>query len=184
MRTFEQLNGLAGCDRATRLVEQLLTLARLESSAQASRETVDLAALAREVLAELAPGALAQHQSLELEAEGAWPVRGSATLLAVLLRNLADNALRYGGDGARVQVTLSREAAQVLLRVEDSGPGLSDEQRSHLGERFFRVLGTAAPGSGLGWSIVRRIAAVHGAQVTTARSAALGGLAVRVAFPA
>jgi two-component system sensor histidine kinase QseC len=175
---------LAGCDRATRLVEQLLTLARLESSAQASRETVDLAALAREVLAELAPGALAQHQSLELEAEGSWPVRGSATLLAVLLRNLADNALRYGGDGARVQVTLTREAAQVLLRVEDSGPGLSDEQRSHLGERFFRVLGTAAPGSGLGWSIVKRIAAVHGAEVTTARSAALGGLAVRVAFPA
>lgn len=174
---------LAGCDRATRLVEQLLTLARLESSAQGPGETVDLAVVAREVLAELAPGALAHGQSLELEAEGPWPVRGSATLLAVLLRNLADNALRYGGEGARVLVTLAREGDHVALRVEDSGPGLSDEQRSHLGERFFRVLGTAAPGSGLGWSIVRRIAAVHGAEITTARSATLGGLAVRVAFP-
>jgi len=175
---------LAGCDRATRLVEQLLTLARLESTDAGPRETVDLAAVAREVLAELAPAALARGQSLELEADGAWPVRGNATLLAVLLRNLADNALRYGGDGVRVVVTLAREAGGVVLRVEDSGPGLSDEQRAHLGERFFRVLGTAAPGSGLGWSIVRRIAAVHGAQVETARSAALGGLAVRVRLPA
>ncbi len=175
---------LAGCDRATRLVEQLLTLARLESSAQTTRETVDLAAVAREVLAELAPGALAHHQTLELDAEGSWPVRGSATLLAVLLRNLADNAMRYGGEGVRVVASLAREGGRVVLRVEDSGPGLSDEQRTHLGERFFRVLGTAAPGSGLGWSIVRRIAAVHGAQVETARSSALGGLAVRVSFAA
>lgn len=174
---------LAGCDRATRLVEQLLTLARLESSAQAPGEPVDLAAVAREVLGELAPAALAQGRTLELEAEGPWPVRGSATLLAVLLRNLADNALRYGGDGVRVRVTLAREGDSSVLQVEDSGPGLDDAQRSRLGERFFRVLGTAVPGSGLGWSIVRRIAAVHGAQVTTARSEALGGLAVRVAFP-
>lgn len=173
---------LAGCDRATRLVEQLLTLARLESAATAARETVDLAAIAREVLAELAPAALAQRQTIELEADGTWPVRGSATLLMVLLRNLADNALRYGGDGVRLRVALSREGARTVLSVEDSGPGLSDEQRARLGERFFRVLGTQAPGSGLGWSIVRRIAAVHGAEVSTARSAALGGLVVRVGF--
>ena len=88
------------------------------------------------------------------------------------------------GDAARVRVALSREAGRSVLRVEDSGPGLGDEQRAHLGERFFRVLGTAAPGSGLGWSIVRRIAAVHGAEIDTARSQALGGLAVRVSFAA
>ncbi len=175
---------LAGCDRATRLVEQLLTLARLESAAQGPDERVDLAAVAREVLAELAPAAMAHGQSLELHAEGSWPVRGSATLLGVLLRNLTDNALRYGGDGVRVVVSLAREGDHVVLRVEDSGPGLSDEQRARLGERFYRVLGHAAPGSGLGWSIVRRIAAVHRAQVETSRSTALGGLAARVQFPA
>ncbi len=174
---------LAGCDRATRLVEQLLTLARLEAAAPEHAQPVDLAAVAREVLAELAPGALARGQSLELDADGAWPVRGNAPLLAVLMRNLADNALRYGGDGARVVVALAREAQRVVLQVDDSGPGMSDDERSHLGERFYRVLGSAAPGSGLGWSIVRRIAAVHGAQIETARSTALGGLAVRVSFP-
>ena len=80
-------------------------------------------------------------------------------------------------------MTLTREAAQVLLRVEDSGPGLSDEQRSHLANASSACLHGDAR-QRLGWSIVRRIAAVHGAEVTTARSAALGGLAVRVAFPA
>lgn len=175
---------LAGCDRATRLVEQLLTLARLESAAEGPRESVDLSAVARDLLAGLAPGAMAHDQSLELEADAAMTVRGSATLLSVLLRNLVDNALRYSPDGARVVVSIVRESDRVVLRVEDSGPGLSDEQRSHLGERFFRVLGTAAPGSGLGWSIVRRIAAVHGAEIETAGSVALGGLAVRVVFPA
>lgn len=175
---------LAGCDRATRLVEQLLTLARLESADGGPREAVDLSAVAREVLADLAPGAMARGQSLELDADAAVPLRGSATLLAVLLRNLADNALRYSPAGARVVVSVGRENGQAVLRVEDSGPGLDDAQQQRLGERFFRVLGTAAPGSGLGWSIVRRVAAVHRATIGTARSAALGGLAVRVAFPA
>ena len=177
---------LAGCDRATRLVEQLLTLARLESSADGPGDTVDLGHIARDVLAELAPAALARGQSLELDVDGALPVpvRGSATLLSVLVRNLADNALRYSPDGARIVVTVERQQGQPVLTVEDSGPGLSDAQQQRLGERFFRVLGTEATGSGLGWSIVRRIAAAHRAAITTARSAALGGLSVRVAFAA
>jgi two-component system sensor histidine kinase QseC len=102
----------------------------------------------------------------------------------VLVRNLADNALRYSPEGARVVVSVALENGRAVLRVEDGGPGLDDSQQQRLGERFFRVLGTAAPGSGLGWSIVRRIAAVHRAQIDTARSATLGGLAVRVVFPA
>lgn len=175
---------LDACDRATRLVEQLLTLARLESSADAGgpRDAIELDHIASEVLAELAPTALARGQTLELDADSAVPVRGSATLLSVLLRNLADNALRYSPDGARIVVTVRRQQGQPVLTVEDSGAGLSAEQQKRLGERFFRVLGNAATGSGLGWSIVRRIAAVHRAEVTTGRSAALGGLSVRVAF--
>ena len=174
---------LAACDRATRLVEQLLTLARLESLADGPGDTVDLSHVTRDVLAELAPAALARGQAIELEADAAVPVRGSATLLSVLVRNLADNALRYSPDGARVVVSVSRREGKPVLAVEDGGSGLSDTQQQRLGERFFRVLGNAAPGSGLGWSIVRRIAAVHRAQVETARSDALGGLAVRVRFP-
>ena len=108
---------------------------------------------------------------------------GEETLVAVLLRNLLDNAVRYSPDGARIEAALRREAGRVVFSVEDSGPGLADADRARLGERFFRVPGSGESGSGLGWSIARRIAAVHGLELQTGRSAALGGLAVRVAWP-
>ncbi len=186
---------LAGCDRATRVVEQLLTLARLEAAEAGSGAPataaalaalpVDLAPLARRVVAELAPQALAKGQALELLAEGAHPVRGDATLLAVLLRNLVDNAVRYSPQGASVRVALARQPdGGSALVVEDSGPGLGEAELQRLGERFFRVTGTGEAGSGLGWSIVRRIAAVQQARLAVQRSAALGGLCVQLAWPA
>jgi two-component system sensor histidine kinase QseC len=143
-------------------------------------ERVDLAAIARRVAAEIAPAAVAKGQSLELDAETAAPVRGNDALLGVLVRNLLDNAVRYSPRGARVRVTLARQGERVSLGVEDSGPGMSDADRARLGERFFRALGTDESGSGLGWSIVRRIAATHGMEVAVGRSERLGGLAVRV----
>ena len=176
---------LEGCDRAARLVEQLLTLARLEADATVATAPVDLAPLARRVAAELAPRALDRGQALEVDAEASALVAGNETLLAVLLRNLLDNALRYSPDGATVRLTLhAAPDAGTRVLVEDSGPGLTGAERARLGERFFRVLGSDASGSGLGWSIVRRIAAAHGASVAAAPSAALGGLAVTVGWPA
>jgi len=175
---------LAGCDRATHLVEQLLTLARLEAVPAGANDLVDLGELARRVLAELAPGALARRQQLELDIAGSCRVTGSDLLLGVLVRNLVDNALRYSLDGASVHVRVALEQGQPVLRVEDSGPGMTAQEMARLGERFYRVPGHAQPGSGLGWSIVRRIAQVCGAQVQTAASARLGGLAVSVSWPA
>jgi len=176
---------LQGCDRATRLVDQLLTLSRLESAGPPSWTLVDLAALARGVARDLAPEALARHQDLALEAETPCPVQGDATLLAVLVRNLLDNASRYSPEGATLRLVVAPVApGQVLLDVQDSGPGLADTDRARLGERFFRVLGSGASGSGLGWSIVQRIAAAHGATVEVGRSASLGGLQVAVRFSA
>jgi two-component system sensor histidine kinase QseC len=177
---------LAGCDRATRLVEQLLTLARLESpavGATATASTVDLGALAKRVAAELAPAALDRGQALALEAPTACAVAGNEVLMAVLTRNLIDNALRYSPQGAQIRVSVATEGGQPVLRVEDSGPGLTEAQIGRLGERFFRVLGQAQPGSGLGWSIVQRISVVLGVQLQVSRSAVLGGLAVTVRWP-
>ena len=175
---------LVGCDRATRLVEQMLTLSRLEAGAAPALVSLDLSALARRVAAELAPRAIQRQQTLSLDAEAPQPVQGNDTLLAVLLRNLIDNALRYSPAGAEVQVAVAATADGVCLQVQDSGPGLTEADRQRLGERFFRVLGSDQAGSGLGWSIVRRIAAVHGASVEVAASAALGGLSVSVCWPA
>lgn len=175
---------LAGCDRATRLVEQLLTLSRLEAGAAPGMAPVDLAGIVRQVAAEAAPRAIARQQAIELDAETPCPVRADATLAGVLVRNLVDNAIQYSPPGAKVKLSVKRSDGFVALSVQDSGAGLAPADAARLGERFFRVLGTGVAGSGLGWSIVRRIAAVHGAQVKTGPSAQLGGLGVEIDWPA
>jgi two-component system sensor histidine kinase QseC len=173
---------LEGCDRATRLVGQLLSLSRLEAAQTPAMMKVDLRVLAQRVVAELAPKAIGKQQSLEFEGSEPCVMPGNETLLAVLVRNLVDNAVRYSLPAARIQVSVRRQGAQVVLGVEDSGPGLDDADRQRLGERFFRVTGSAESGSGLGWSIVRRIAAVHQLKIEVNRSAGMGGLAVRVIY--
>jgi two-component system, OmpR family, sensor histidine kinase QseC len=180
---------LQGCDRATRLVEQLLTLARLEAQEEHAPSAVraapaDLRRVAQQVAADLAPAALARGQTLELEADSRCLVQADDSLLAVLVRNLLDNALRYSPPLARVHLSVHQDAATAVLSVEDSGPGLDTAAQARLGERFFRPEGQDAPGSGLGWSIVRRIAQVQRAVVTVGRSTALGGLSVQVRWPA
>jgi len=176
---------LAGCDRATHLVEQLLTLSRLESSANAAPSgVVDVSAVAQRVAADLALAALGRSQDLQLDAAPHAMIQADDMLTSVLVRNLLDNALRYSPDGARVALSIKVEAGQVTLQVEDSGPGLADADLARLGERFYRVLGTEQTGSGLGWSIVQRIAKVYGARVNVSRSAALGGLCVSVRWAA
>jgi len=176
---------LAACDRATHLVEQLLTLSRLESSGDgAPVGRVDVAALVQRVAADLALTALARAQELSLDAPGKAYIQADEMLTGVLVRNLLDNALRYSPDGARVDVSVTCDGKQVQLRVEDSGAGLSEAEVARLGERFYRVLGSDKTGSGLGWSIVRRIAAVYQARVSVGRSERLGGLCVRVCWAA
>jgi two-component system sensor histidine kinase QseC len=173
-------NTLAGCDRATRLVEQLLTLSRLEAVAAPAMTDVDLVALTKKVLAELAPKAVEKKQVLEFEAPGSYSIQGEETLLAVLVRNLVDNAVRYSPPSGRVKVRIKRENGRVVLSVDDSGPGLSETDIARLGERFFRVPGSIESGSGLGWSIVQRIATVHRLELKVERSHELGGLVVQV----
>ncbi|PKO62056.1 MAG: two-component sensor histidine kinase [Betaproteobacteria bacterium HGW-Betaproteobacteria-18] len=176
---------LAGCDRATHLVAQLLTLSRLEtSSTGAPSGLVDVSVVAQRVAADLALAALERAQELALDAPAHAFIAADEMLTIVLVRNLLDNALRYSPDGAKVYLSVTRDKQHVTLKVDDSGPGMSDADMARLGERFYRVLGTEQTGSGLGWSIVRRIAAVYQAQVDVRRSASLGGLCVTVRWPA
>ncbi len=174
---------IAGCDRAAHLIDQLLTLSRLEHTTSPTLGLVDLAGLARRVVAELAGDALRKQQQLAFEAEAACTITGDDTLLAVLVRNLVDNAIRYSPAVATVRVAVGRDDSSVELTVEDTGPGMSAEQIARLGERFYRVLGSGEAGSGLGWSIVQRIAAAHGAAFEVGRSTSLGGLAITIRWP-
>ncbi len=172
-----------GCDRATRLVEQLLQLARLDAEATPDLSSTPLADVARQVAADLQATAERRQQRIVLQGPLAPGVQIPLPepLARVLLRNLLDNALRYSPDGAEVQVQIDAQGdGQAQLIVEDSGPGLTPEEQARLGERFFRVLGTGQSGSGLGWSIIQRIARLHHLQVGTDRSPGLGGLRVTV----
>lgn len=175
---------LAGCDRATRLVDQLLTLSRLEAGAAPALTSLDLAALVRRVVADVAPQAIQKQQSIEVDATEVCLVAGDGTLLAVLVRNLVDNAIRYSPPHALVNIQVIKHPTHVQLKVEDSGPGMTEPDLPRLGERFFRVLGSGQGGSGLGWSIVRRIAKVHRAEISVGRSASLGGMSITVECPA
>lgn len=166
MREHALQNLTVGIDRATRLVDQLLTLSRLDSLS-------DLQGLAGVDWSQLVPSTLAEldHQAhvagIQLRYQQ-WgvptPRSGQPLLLSLLVRNLVDNAVRYTPAGGTVTVTLSERQ----MKVEDDGPGVTAEHLARLGERFYRPPGQEQTGSGLGLSIVQRIASLHGLQVSFA----------------
>ena len=173
-----------GVDRATHLVEQLLTLARLDPQTDTiERRPLDLCTLAVEVMAELASAAAEQGVELELAEPCIGNVTGNRESLGVLLRNLVDNAIRYTPGGGRVEVSMHRSGDEVCLSVSDSGPGIPEAERARVFERFYRSEGSAAGGCGLGLSIVRRVADLHGARMRFDTSP-LGGLRVEVCLVA
>jgi two-component system, OmpR family, sensor histidine kinase QseC len=174
---------LSSVDRSTRLIEQLLALARADQTL--GDETlcqVDLADIARDQLS--AHRAFAEQRKVSLEATvQEATVRADPALLSILVRNLLDNALRYTPSGGRVVITTSTDATAKRLQVEDNGPGIPVEERARVFERFRRIVGHRSTGSGLGLSIVRRIADVHGATVEILGGADEQGTRLAVTFP-
>jgi two-component system, OmpR family, sensor kinase len=175
----------AGIDRATRLVEQLLVLARQQATAAARTppEPVVLAEIARLAVSDAAASAQAHGIDLGLGPVDETPIRGHAEALRILIRNLLDNAVKYAPSGGTVDLAIGRNAGRLVLSVDDSGPGIPQEDRARVQNRFYRMTGTQASGSGLGLAIVKSIADLHGATVELTSSARLGGLRVEVGFP-
>ncbi len=176
-------NVIAGCDRAAHLVDQLLTLARLEPDEAVQREAVDLQALVANVVADLAPAAIARDVDLQLAPGAAVQVTGLPALLAIMARNLIDNAIRYTARHSAVQVAVTPTGDGAEFSVLDQGPGIAAEEIGRVWDRFYRVLGSGETGSGLGLSIVKRIAELHDAQVSLAARAGGSGLHVRAQIP-
>ena len=175
----------AGIDRATRLVEQLLILARQQASVAAGvkAEPVSLPELARLSIADVAPAAQARRIDLGLAHADEGRITGHPEALRILLRNLLDNAVKYSPGGGTVDVEVRREAQALVVSVQDSGPGIPEPDRERVLDRFYRVTGTQTTGSGLGLAIVKSIAELHGAQLTLDQSPRLGGLRVQLRFP-
>ncbi len=155
-----------GLDRATRLVEQLLALSRLEASLSAPQmasEPVDMKLIASQLIEEYQPAAQAKDISIKPDMQDCGPIKeGNPVLIALMMRNLIDNAIKYSPKGAEVSVYLDKNR----FCVTNSGVILEPQHLAHLGERFFRPAGQNEKGSGIGLSIVKCIAEFYGCTVT------------------
>jgi two-component system sensor histidine kinase QseC len=185
----DQLRSLAAAvERIERSVEQVLMLYRTAPEQFAARFVdLDLVGLSRQVIADFYPQLDAKHQQIELDGEGVH-ILGDAFALQTLLRNLIENASKYSEVGGNIRVAVTGDGGAAILTVEDSGPGIPEEQRERVMERFIRGDGarndTVISGSGIGLAIVKHVADIHGATISLDDSAFASGLAVSVSFPA
>jgi len=175
---------IEGCDRMARLIDQLLALARIDTEvAPRQFAPVRLDDLARRVLAELAPVAIHAGGSIDFESPEPVTVQGDPGLLAILVRNLVDNAIRHGGATPHITVRCAAAGDTAELGVSDTGPGLESAELAQLGRRFFRSAAATASGSGLGLSIASRIAELHAGGLSFAPTGPGGGLTVTLRTP-
>ncbi|MGI4812343.1 MAG: ATP-binding protein [Janthinobacterium lividum] len=172
-----------GVDRSAHLAEQLLQLAHLDENEKLLTARVDLASTAGEAIAAHEQFARARATSICLLGDACLEVIADPALMSVLLDNLIDNALKYGHEGGHIEIEISRRTETALLIVRDDGPGVAAENRARLTDRFFRVIGNRASGSGLGLSIVARIVERFGAQLSFDEGIGGRGLAAIIAFP-
>ena len=171
------------CDRLSRVVSQLLTLARMEEMPADEATRCKLGEIARNIVADLAPQAHEAGIDLGLTAQDDAIVRADPLLVEVLLRNLVDNALRYAGRGARVDVGVSQIDGATNLVVMDDGPGVPAADLARLGQPFFRADQPSGTGTGLGLSIVARIAERHGGAIEYRAGPGNRGLRAQVTWP-
>ena len=175
---------MSGVDRASHLLDQLLDLARMEttaSEAERLRKSVDVTHLYETVVGDL--GNLASRRGLRLEADFMEPRIVAMELgMLLLLRNLLGNAIRYTPVGGRVVISTRREGGEIALTVDDSGPGIPVESRARVFERFERLDARGGDGVGLGMAIVQSVVVAHRAIIRLLESP-LGGLRVQVRFP-
>lgn len=175
--------------RSARLSEQLLDLARIDARPDAGgSQFVGLHELVLVVARDFEVMASKKHQSLSLQVEPC-TIAGHVDELGILIRNLIDNAVRYAGQGGRVEITCrnvpatASGATQVHFKVADDGPGVPVEERERIFDRFYRVAGSSDRGSGIGLSLVSRAAQLHGAAIDISEGIAGRGFAVTVSFP-
>jgi two-component system sensor histidine kinase QseC len=174
---------ISGVDRAAHLLEQLLTLARFNPESNAlNREEIFLHALAADVIAQIAPTALNKNIAMELTGDEHALVKSHAVSLSVLIRNLVDNAVRYTPPGGKVIVDVSQESQKTVLKVTDTGPGISAELQQRVFDRFYRVMGNHSQGCGLGLAIVKQIADLCNITVELNNNAPGPGLTATLTF--
>ncbi|WP_186022616.1 ATP-binding protein [Burkholderia gladioli] len=156
---------IQGVDRGARLAEQLLLLARLDEYERIPSQAVAVAPLIEAAVTRHAESAADRDTRIEVDCEAGLSAHADPVLFGILLDNLLDNAIKYGTRGGRIRVSMQRQDARRRLSVSDDGPGVQADEYPRLTDRFYRGLGAQSPGSGLGLSIVARIAHYLGARL-------------------
>ena len=172
-----------GITRASHMVSQLLTLARQEPDAQRPLVRVDISTLVRKVVGEFAPLADIKRIDLGLNANQPEFVNGDVEALNILIGNLVDNAIRYTPENGKIDVTLGNDGSGVVLKVQDSGPGIPAADQERIFERFYRIASNEVQGSGLGLAIVKQIVQRHGAAIRIATGENEIGTIFIIKFP-
>jgi signal transduction histidine kinase len=180
--------GIADLDAIARVFQAVLRIAEVEAGARrAAFAPTDLAPMLHDVAELYGAAAEAREQTLETALPATLPLVGDRELIGQAVANLLDNALKFTPEGGHVRLEAAREAGAVRIAVADDGPGLPEADRSRAGERFFRAdSARSTPGSGLGLSLVRAVAALHGGEVLlsdTHPGAARAGLTVMLRLP-
>lgn len=177
-------NLIESCDRSSRLIDQLLALSRVETSVNSfEKDDLSISEFIAQQIAYAYPQIEAKFQVIEFDDSGQHRVKVNKTLLEILFRNLLDNAIRYSPQKGKINVSVSQKEGHIYLSIEDSGTGLSQDQINELGVRFQRLGQIDSYGSGLGWSIIKKIALVEGLRIHVSKGNNLTGLFVSVQFP-
>ncbi len=161
-------NVIISINRSIHVIQQLLTLSRLDHEDKLNDVAdVNLESISAELIAFMYPQALEKNIEIELcnECQQQPVIRGNEAALGILLRNLIDNAIRYTPTNGRIDVKIKEHNRSILLHIMDNGPGIPEEHRDKVFDRFFRVLGTKQTGSGLGLAIVKQIIDLHKAKI-------------------
>jgi two-component system OmpR family sensor kinase len=177
-------NQIKACTkRIQHLLQQMLQLSRVDlERTQITLQSVDLKSVVVTQIQQLYSLANRANINLSLNAKRVPQVQAMLRDLPVLVSNLLENAILYTPDGGEVRVTLRTQQGQVLMEIEDSGPGIPKDQYERVFERFYRVLGSDKPGSGLGLAIAREVMNANGGTIELGTSKDLGGLSVRCRF--
>ena len=171
-------------NRGTQVLENLLLLARLDptNTSQLPKTQVNLQLLVKEVLGALQPFSLEKKTDINSQVESQLFILANEKLLFSCLRNLIDNAIRYTPINGQVMIQIYQHEDKIMIRIDDNGQGVTPEVLTHLGERFYRVLGTKTQGSGLGISICKKIIDLHQGDISFSQSS-YGGLSVLLQLP-
>jgi two-component system OmpR family sensor kinase len=177
----ERLRG--GIDRASRLIEQLLVLARQDPLSQTFETAeVSLSACIELAIEDVKPLSLFRQIQIHYEPSIEGDIIGDGEALRIMFRNLIDNAVRYTPEQGTVLIDLAIAGTMLVFTIQDSGAGISQANRPRIFDRFYRVPGSRTGGTGLGLAIVKAIADRHGAKVAL-HHASIGGLEVKISFP-